>query len=86
MSIFVISNFDAAETQNKRIKNIPNSNVLGRFLIRLEKDAAIDNVVIVRIMANSFSLPVTKNERPIPIAKKPIAIRSASIILGKTHL
>ena len=66
-----------------RMKNIPNSNVFGSFLILSLKDAIIPNVVIVKMITNSFSPPVINSDNPAPIAKKPIEMSSPTIMPGK---
>ena len=66
-----------------RMKNIPNSNVFGRFLILSLKDAIIPNVVIVKMITSSFSPPVINSDSPAPIAKKPTEMSSPTIMPGK---
>ena len=65
-----ISKREATITLKIKIKNIPNSKVLGKLRILLLKEATMANVVMVRRTTTSFSPPVISIDNPAPIARK----------------
>ena len=78
-----MSNCEATTTLKIRMKNIPNSNVLGNVRTYLLNEAAIANVVIVRMIINSLSFPVIASESHAPIINMTIEINNPIIIFGK---
>ena len=79
------SNCEATTTLNTRMKNMPNSNVLGIFRILGEKEATIESVVIVRIITNSLSCPVMRRDNPAPMPKNRMEIASPKSERRKTR-
>ena len=56
------SNWEATTTLNTRMKNIPNSKVLGMFRIFGEKEAMMERVVMVRMITNGMSAKEIQDE------------------------